>query len=189
MVLFSSYKNISIYGKSYAHHWYTLHADPCSSIRTFRMTYGVLAKGRGLCTAPLPLLIFSDFCVFSCHSTKMLSIVSTRGFIKAHLSGVKSVVRPVRCISHCKTVILKMGYGATAPPPPPYYFDLARTLADLPLATPNTTVYDLGRVINLCPNPLVTWIGSVTIVLKALLTAETSRLWLWVSARHTAFFM
>ena len=43
-----------------------------------------------------------DFCVFSYHSTKMHSVVTTRGFIKAHLSGVKLGARPIRCILHGK---------------------------------------------------------------------------------------
>ena len=57
---------------------------------------------------------------------KVQSIVRTRRFIKAHLSGVKSGVRPVpvRCILHCKTVVLKMEKRVTGqlfpcPPPPP----------------------------------------------------------------------
>ena len=59
------------------------------------------------CRHPTHFPIFRHFCVFSCRSTKMQSIVSTRGFIiKAHLSRVKSGVLPVRCISHCTTVKL-----------------------------------------------------------------------------------
>ena len=66
----------------------------------------------------------------------MRSIVTNRGFIEAHLSGVKSGGGgggcPVRCLLHGKTIFgeWKMGYGLTAysARPSPHYFDLVRTL-------------------------------------------------------------
>ena len=55
-----------------------------------------------------PLLIFRFVVFFSCHSMRMQSIISSRGFIKARLSGVKSGVRPYVAFLRSKTVILKM---------------------------------------------------------------------------------
>ena len=89
------------------------------------------------------------FVFFSCHSTKMQSVVSTRGFIKVHLPGVKSGVCPVRCISHCKTVNLKMeknglrGDCFPCPPPPP------------PLLSPPPPVPPL---LPLSPTTILTWL-------------------------------
>ena len=64
--------------------------------------YRVLAKGGGEGTqkkkgTQRPPTHFPIF-VFPCNSKKMQSKVTTRWFIKAHLSRVKSGIRPIRCI-------------------------------------------------------------------------------------------
>ena len=94
--------------------------------------FSVLAKGGGgvggaappysVCAPPcekLPPATHFPIFVFFMH----------RWFIKAHLSGMKSGIRPIRCIWRGKTILEsgKIGYWVTVSHAP-YYFDLARTL-------------------------------------------------------------
>ena len=64
---------------------------------------------------------FSDFCVFSRHSTKIQSIVTTRGFIKAHLWGVKPefTLYVTFCMARQFWTMEKMGHGVTFSPARP----------------------------------------------------------------------
>ena len=64
---------------------------------------------------------FSDFCVFSRHSTKIQSIVTTRGFIKAHLWGVKLgfTLYVTFCMARQFLTMEKKGHGVTFSPARP----------------------------------------------------------------------
>ena len=75
------------------------------------------------CENVLPPTHFPTFVFFQA----MQSIVSTKGFMKAHLSGGEVGDCSVRCILHGKTILEhgKMGFELTVfpmPPPPPLLF-------------------------------------------------------------------
>ena len=60
--------------------------------------------------------------------SKVTTFTTTRGFIKAHLSGVKSGVHPVRCMLHGKNGLRGNYFPCPPPPPPLLLINLARTL-------------------------------------------------------------